>query len=165
VRELISRARGSSHHDFVSSSGSWRAQHRWIAPIHAGTAQTSLDIHPALCCCRNALNRSVHRGGAGTLKAEKFCLIVVAEGIVDRTATYVAGATRRRDAFDKRLSGHAANTCACSSNSSSGCGCRRRSWGWPRRGGALRVIDGHRTSLFCAAAAVRAAVAGEIGQW
>jgi 6-phosphofructokinase 1 len=165
VREMIIEHEGSSHHDFVSILEVGGRNTGWIA---AGSTlarrKNQLDDPPHIVVLPEVpLNpeRFIEAVQA-TLKRQKFCLIVVAEGIVDQNGNYVGASNQQKDAFGQQTFGHAGEYLRLLVEQQLGVRVRAAKLGLTQR------VAGHCASLtdtdeayLCGQAAVRAAVAGE----
>ncbi|MGA2052534.1 MAG: 6-phosphofructokinase [Opitutales bacterium] len=168
VRELIIEHEGSSHHDFVSILEVGGRNTGWIA---AGSTlarrKNQLDDPPHIVVLPEVpLNpeRFIEAVQA-TLKRQRFCLIVVAEGIVDQNGNYVGASNQAKDAFGQQTFGHASEYLRLLVEQQLGVRVRAAKLGLTQR------VAGHCASLtdtdeayLCGQAAVRAAVAGESGK-
>jgi len=168
VRELTMEHEGSSNHDFVSILEVGGRNTGWIA---AGSTlsrrKNQLDDPPHLVVLPEVpINpeRFIEAVQA-TLKRQRFCMVVVGEGIVDQNGNYVGAGNQAKDAAGQPTFGHAGEYLRLLIEQQLGVRVRASKLGLTQR------VAAHCASLtdcdeayLCGQAAVRAAVAGESGK-
>jgi 6-phosphofructokinase 1 len=167
VRELAIEHEAASNHDFVSILEVGGRNSGWIA---AGAAlakrKNQLDDPPHLLVLPEVPFNPERFTEAvqATLKRQRFCLVVVGEGIVDTNGNYV-GAGNAKDAYGQPTFGHAGEYLRLLLEQQLGVRARAAKLGLLQR---VAAHCGSQTdndeAYVCGQAAVRAAVAGESGK-
>jgi len=167
VRELAIEHECASNHDFVSILEVGGRNSGWIAASAAlAKRKNQLDDPPHLVILPEAplnLEKFVEAVQA-TLKRQRYCLVVVGEGIVDQNANFV-GAGNAKDAYGQPTFGHAGEFLRLHLEQQLGVRARAAKLGLLQR---VAAHCGSQTdndeAYLCGQAAVRAAVAGESGK-
>ena len=167
VRELAIEHESASNHDFVSILEVGGRNSGWIA---AGAAlakrKNQLDDPPHLLVLPEVPFNPERFTEAvqATLKRQRFCLVVVGEGIVDANGNYV-GAGNAKDAYGQPTFGHAGEYLRLLLEQQLGVRARAAKLGLLQR---VAAHCGSQTdndeAYICGQAAVRAAVTGESGK-
>ncbi len=167
VRELAIEHESASNHDFVSIIEVGGRSSGWIAAAASlAKRKNQLDDPPHLVLLPEApLNteRFVEAVQA-TLKRQRYCLVVVGEGIVDTNGNFV-GAGNAKDAYGQPTFGHAGEFLRLLLEQQLGVRARAAKLGLLQR---VAAHCGSQTdndeAYVCGQAAVRAAVSGESGK-
>lgn len=167
VRELAIEHEAASNHDFVSILEVGGRNSGWIA---AGAAlakrKNQLDDPPHLLVLPEVPFNPERFTEAvqATLKRQRFCLVVVGEGIVDTNGNYV-GAGNAKDAYGQPTFGHAGEYLRLLLEQQLGVRARAAKLGLLQRVAAHCGSQTDNDEAYtCGQAAVRAAVTGESGK-
>jgi 6-phosphofructokinase 1 len=168
VRELTIEHEGSSHHDFVSILEVGGRNSGWIAASSTlAKRKNQLDDPPHLVVLPEVPldpERFVE-AVQSTLKRQRFCLVVVGEGIVDQNGNYVGASNQSKDAAGRPTFGHAGEYLRLLLEQQIGVRARAAKLNLLQR---VAAHCGSQTdndeAYVCGQAAVRAAVAGESGK-
>ncbi len=167
IRELTIEHESASNHDFVSILEVGGRNSGWIAASAVlAKRKNQLDDAPHLVVLPEVpFNpEKFTEAVQATLKRQRYCLVVVGEGIVDANGNYV-GAGTTKDAYGQPTSGHAGEHLRLLLEQ--GLGVRARA----SKLGLLQRVAAHCGSqtdndeaYLCGQAAVRAAVNGDSGK-
>jgi 6-phosphofructokinase 1 len=167
VRELAIEHESASNHDFVSILEVGGRNSGWIAASAAlAKRKNQLDDAPHLIVLPEApfIPERFTEAVQATLKRQRYCLVVVGEGIVDANGNYV-GAGNAKDAYGQPTFGHAGEYLRLLLEQQLGVRARASKLGLTQR---VAAHCGSQTdndeAYLCGQAAVRAAVAGESGK-
>jgi ATP-dependent phosphofructokinase / diphosphate-dependent phosphofructokinase len=167
VRELTIEHESASNHDFVSILEVGGRNSGWIAASAAlAKRKNQLDDPPHLLVLPEVPFNPERFTEAvqATLKRQRFCLVVVGEGIVDTNGNYV-GAGNAKDAYGQPTFGHAGEYLRLLLEQQLGVRARAAKLGLLQR---VAAHCGSQTdndeAYVCGQAAVRAAVNGESGK-
>ena len=167
VRELAIEHEAASNHDFVSILEVGGRNSGWIAASAAlAKRKNQLDDPPHLLVLPEVpFNpEKFTEAVQATLKRQRFCLVVVGEGIVDANGNYV-GAGNAKDAYGQPTFGHAGEYLRLLLEQQLGVRARASKLGLLQR---VAAHCGSQTdndeAYVCGQAAVRAAVSGESGK-
>jgi 6-phosphofructokinase 1 len=167
VRELAIEHESASNHDFVSILEVGGRNSGWIA---AGAAlakrKNQLDDPPHLLVLPEVPFNPERFTEAvqATLKRQRFCLVVVGEGVVDQNGNYV-GAGNAKDAYGQPTFGHAGEYLRLLLEQQLGVRARAAKLGLLQRVAAHCGSQTDNDEAYtCGQAAVRAAVTGESGK-
>jgi 6-phosphofructokinase 1 len=168
VRELTIEHESSSHHDSVSILEVGGRNSGWIAAgATLAKRKNQLDDPPHLVALpETPLNteRFVEAVQA-TLKRQRFCLVVVGEGVVDQNGNYVGATNQSKDAYGQPTFGHAGEYLRLLVEQQLGVRVRAAKLGLTQRVAAHIASQTDNDEAYtCGQAAVRAAVAGESGK-
>jgi 6-phosphofructokinase 1 len=168
VRELTLEHESSSHHDFVSILEVGGRNTGWIAAASTlSRRKNQLDDPPHIVVLPEiALNpEKFIETVQATLKRQRYCLIVVGEGIVDQNGNYVGATNQSKDAFGQQTAGHAGEYLRLLVEQQLGVRVRAAKLGLTQRVAAhCASLTDNDEAYVCGQAAVRAAVAGETGK-
>ncbi len=167
VRELAIEHESASNHDFVSILEVGGRNSGWIAASAAlAKRKNQLDDPPHLILLpESPLNteRFVEAVQA-TLKRQRYCMVVVGEGIVDLNGNFIGGGASK-DAYGQPTFGHAGEFLRLMLEQQLGVRARATKLGLLQR---VAAHCGSQTdndeAYLCGQAAVKAAVAGESGK-
>ena len=167
VRELAIEHESASNHDFVSILEVGGRNSGWIAASAVlAKRKNQLDDAPHLVVLPEVpFNpEKFTEAVQATLKRQRYCLVVVGEGIVDANGNYV-GAGTTKDAYGQPTSGHAGEHLRLLLEQGLGVRARASKLGLLQRVAAHcgSQVDNDEAYL-CGQAAVRAAVNGESGK-
>jgi len=167
VRELAIEHEAASNHDFVSILEVGGRNSGWIAASAAlAKRKNQLDDPPHLLLLPEIPFNPERFTEAvqATLKRQRYCLVVVGEGIVDQNGNYV-GAGNAKDAYGQPTFGHAGEYLRLLLEQQLGVRARAAKLGLLQR---VAAHCGSQTdndeAYVCGQAAVRAAVSGESGK-
>ncbi len=167
VRELTIEHESASNHDFVSILEVGGRNSGWIAAAGAlAKRKNQLDDAPHLIVLPEVpfVPERFVEAVQATLKRQRFCLVVVGEGIVDANGNYV-GATASKDAAGQPTFGNAGEHLRSLVEQQIGVRARACKLGLLQR---VAAHCGSQTdndeAYVCGQAAVRAAVANESGK-
>ena len=167
IRELTLEHESASNHDFVSILEVGGRNSGWIAAAGAlAKRKNQLDDAPHLIVLPEVpfVPERFVEAVQATLKRQRFCLVVVGEGIVDANGNYV-GATASKDAAGQPTFGNAGEHLRSLVEQQIGVRARATKLGLLQRVAAHcgSQVDNDEAYL-CGQAAVRAAVANESGK-
>jgi len=167
IRELTIEHESSSNHDFVSILEVGGRNSGWIAAAAAlAKRKNQLDDPPHLIVLPEVplIPERFVEAVQATLKRQRFCLVVVGEGIVDANGNFV-GAGAAKDSYGQPTFGHAGEFLRQLVEQQLGVRARASKLG------LLQRVAAHCGSLVdndeaynCGQAAVKAAVNGESGK-
>ncbi len=168
VRELTLEHESSSHHDFVSILEVGGRNSGWIAASSVlAKRKNQLDDPPHLVVLPETPFNSERFVEAvqATLKRQRFCLVVVGEGVVDQNGNYVGATNQSKDAYGQPTFGHAGEHLRLLLEQQLGVRARAAKLGLTQRVAAHCASQTDNDEAYlCGQAAVRAAVAGESGK-
>jgi 6-phosphofructokinase 1 len=168
ARELALEHESSSQHDFVSILEVGGRNTGWIAAAATlSRRKNQLDDPPHIVVLPEVpLNpEKFIEAVQATLKRQRFCLIVVAEGIVDQNGNYVGATNQSKDAFGQQTAGHAGEYLRLLVEQQLGARVHAAKLGLTQRVAAHCASQTDNDEAFlCGQAAVRAAVEGESGK-
>jgi len=167
VRELTIEHESASNHDFVSILEVGGRSSGWIAAASAlAKRKNQLDDAPHLIVLPEVpfVPERFVEAVQATLKRQRFCLIVVGEGVVDANGNFLGG-TQAKDAYGQPSFGHAGEHLRMLLEQQLGVRARASKLGLLQR---VAAHCGSQTdndeAYLCGQAAVRAAVANESGK-
>jgi ATP-dependent phosphofructokinase / diphosphate-dependent phosphofructokinase len=168
VRELTIEHESCSNHDFVSFLEVGGRNSGWIAASATlAKRKNQLDDPPHLVVLPEIpLNpERFVEAVQSTLKRQRFCLVVVGEGIVDQNGNYVGAGAQAKDPFGQPTFGHAGEYLRLLVEQQIGVRARAAKLGLLQRVAAHCASQTDNDEAYlCGQAAVRAAVAGESGK-
>lgn len=167
VRELAIEHESASNHDFVSILEVGGRNSGWIAASAAlAKRKNQLDDPPHLVLLPEApfIPERFVEAVQATLKRQRYCMVVVGEGIVDANGNFV-GAGNAKDAYGQPTFGHAGEYLRLLLEQQLGVRARASKLGLLQRVAAHCGSQTDNDEAYtCGQAAVKAAVAGESGK-
>jgi 6-phosphofructokinase 1 len=167
VRELTIEHESASNHDFVSILEVGGRSSGWLAASAAlAKRKNQLDDAPHLIVLPEVpfVPERFVEAVQATLKRQRYCLIVVGEGVVDASGNFLGG-NQAKDAYGQPSFGHAGEHLRLLLEQQLGVRARASKLGLLQRVAAHCGSQTDNDEAYaCGQAAVRAAVAGESGK-